>query len=134
MGPTRPPFLGQLELAVMNHLWAHGEGDAKDVHRVIGRRRQITLNTIGSTLKRLFEKRLLQRNKISHAHIYSPRLSRAQFHQQVLQDVVNTVMDGESDAMLAAFVGLAEQIGSEQLEQLEELVAERLQDREKGGS
>jgi predicted transcriptional regulator len=134
MGATRPPFLGELELAVMDHLWTHESGDAKDVHRAIGRRRRITLNTIGSTLKRLFEKGLLLRDKVSHAHVYSPRMSRTEFHQSVLQEVVDTVMDGEANAMLAAFVGLAEQVGSGQLEQLEELVAERLRARKDGDS
>lgn len=132
MSPTHPPFLGALELAVMNHLWAGGEGHAKEVHRAIGRRRRITLNTIGSTLKRLFEKGLLQRDKVSHAHVYSARVSRTEFHQSVLQDVLASVMDGESGAMLAAFVAVAEQVGPRQLERLEGLVAKRLRDRKKG--
>lgn len=126
MRPSRPPFLGELELAVMDHLWTTGQGDAKSVHRAIGRRRRITLNTIQSTLKRLFQKRLLDRNKVSHAHVYSSSMSREEFHQQVLQEVVATVMDGESEAMLAAFVGVAETVGPEQLQRLERLVTERL--------
>ena len=28
-GPVRPPLLGDLESAVMNHLWAGGDGEAK---------------------------------------------------------------------------------------------------------
>lgn len=134
MRPARPPFLGDLELAVMDHLWAKGEGDAKSVHRAIGRRRRITLNTIQSTLKRLYGKGLLDRDKVSHAHIYSPSTSREQFHQHVLQEVVKTVMDGEADAMLAAFVNVAESVGPEQLEELERLIADRLRDRSSGGS
>ena len=129
MNPARPPFLGDLELAVMDHLWSSGGKDAKAVHRTVGRGRHITLNTIQSTLKRLFEKGLLQRKKESHAHIYSPRVTRAEFHRNALQEVVDTIMGGESDAMLLAFIGVAEQVGLKQLEQLEQLVAERLEDR-----
>ena len=127
MNAARPPFLGDLELAVMDHLWSSGGQDAKQVHRAVGRGRRITLNTIQSTLKRLFEKGLLDRQKVSHAHVYSPVLSRADFHRGALQEVVERLMGGRSEAMLSAFIGVAEQVGPEQLERLEKLVAERLQ-------
>ncbi len=132
MRPLGPPFLGDLELAVMNHLWSKGSQDARAVHQAVGRSRRITLSTIQSTLKRLFEKDLLQRDKVSHAHVYDPRISRSEFHQLILQEVVKTVMGGESDAMLAAFIGVAEDVGPKQLEQLEALVAERLRSRKRG--
>jgi predicted transcriptional regulator len=131
MKPARPLFLGDLELAVMDHLWSHGGKDAKAVHDLVGRGRRITLNTIQSTLKRLFEKGLLEREKVSHAHVYTPRVSRAEFHRDALQNVVQSVMGGESAAMLSAFVGVAERVGPEQLEQLEQLIADRLRDRRK---
>jgi predicted transcriptional regulator len=75
----RTPMLGELETAVMNHLWADGDGEAKAVHRALGKRRGITLNTIQSTLKRLFEKNLLVREKVSHAHVYRPSMTRTEF-------------------------------------------------------
>jgi predicted transcriptional regulator len=46
------PLLGELELAVLERLWAEGTAEAKDVHRVIGEPRGITLSTIQSTLER----------------------------------------------------------------------------------
>lgn len=117
----------------MDHLWSSPEHlDAKSVHHTLGRPRRITLNTIQSTLKRLFEKGLLERDKVSHAHLYFPSLTRADFHRQVLKDVVETVMHGEADAMLAAFVGVAESVGPEQLEQLELLVARRIKSCKQG--
>ena len=41
--------------------------------------RRITLNTVQSTLRRLFDKQLLRREKVSHAHIYSPRLTQPEW-------------------------------------------------------
>jgi predicted transcriptional regulator len=128
MSPARPPFLGDLELAVMDHLWSRGGQDAKQVHRAVGRGRRITLNTIQSTLKRLYEKGLLEREKISHAHVYTPCVTRGDFHRGALQDVVERLMGGKSDAMLSAFIGVTEQVGPDQLQQLEKLVAARLRD------
>ena len=125
---NRPPYLGDLELTVLMHLWSEGSGDAKAVHRVVGWPREITLNTIQSTLKRLNEKDLLSREKVSHAYVYAPRVSREDFHRRVLREVMEVVMNGEPDSMLAAFVDLTERAGHEHLERLERMVEARLKD------
>jgi len=124
-------LLGDLERAVMEHLWSSGEGgDAKTVHGAIGRRRGITLNTVQSTLKRLHVKGLLRRRKQSHAYVYEPAADRETFGREVLGDVVGELLDGRADAMVSAFVDLTERAGEKQLERLEALVASRLRDRE----
>jgi len=109
----------------MNHLWAGGDGDAKAVHSALGKRRGITLNTVQSTLKRLFEKGLLLRDKVSHAHIYRARLGRQDFHRGLVDELVGNLMQGQADAVVSAFVDLTERAGPEHLARLEALVAER---------
>ena len=109
----------------MNQLWTSGEGAAKEVHAALGKRRGITLNTIQSTLKRLFEKRLLERDKVSHAHIYRARMSREEFHRGLLGELVGDLMHGQADAVVAAFVDLTGRAGPEHLACLEAMVAER---------
>lgn len=122
-------FLGDLERAVMVHLWSTGPADAKAVHRAIGRERGITHNTVQSTLKRLQEKGILHRYKVRHAYIYEPRSDRRTFEREVLGDVICEFVDGKTDDMISAFVDLAEREGEEQLERLEALVAGRLNNR-----
>lgn len=124
-GPVRAPLLGELETTVMEFLWAGGEGEAKAVHAALGRPRGITLNTIGSTLKRLYEKGLLARDKVSHAHVYRPAIGKQEFQRGALKQLVGAVVGGEADAMVSAFVDLAERAGPKHLERLEKLVAER---------
>ncbi len=131
-GPFRPPLLGELETAVMNHLWSGGDGEAKEVHAALGKRRGITLNTIQSTLKRLFEKALLERDKVSHAHVYRARVSREDFHRGLLGDLVGELMHGQADAVVSAFVDLTERAGPQHLARLEALVAERRRKLERG--
>lgn len=128
-GPVRPPLLGELETAVMERLWLDGEGDAKSLHAVLGRRRGITLNTVQSTVKRLFEKGLLARDKVSHAHVYRPRVSREEFHRDVIANVGEHLLRAEGDALLSAFVDVADRAGNGALERMEHLVAERLRER-----
>src|SRR5688572_12836310 len=115
----------------MQHLWLDGEGDAKTVHRALGKRRGITVNTIQSTLKRLYEKGLLRRDKVSHAHIYRPLVSQEEFRRGQLDQLVHELLRGEAAAMVSAFVELTERAGPQHLERLEALVAERRLARER---
>ena len=124
-GPIRPPWLGELETAVMDYLWTGGDGEAKAVHQALGKRRGITVNTVQSTLKRLYEKALLSRDKVSHAHVYRPRVSREEFQRGLLDQLVTELMGGEASAMVSAFVDLTERAGPEHLARLEAMVAER---------
>ena len=112
----------------MEFLWRRGQGDVRAAFEAVGARRKITSNTVQSTLKRLYEKGLALRTKVSHAYVYSPACTRAEFHAQVLDQVVGGLMAGQPDAVLAAFVDLAEAAGPEQLERLEALVSARVRD------
>lgn len=126
---SRSTNLGELESAVMEHCWTAGESDAKSVHRAIGEPRRITLNTIQSTMKRLYAKGLLVRRKVSHAHVYAPRVSREEFQRDVLGEIATRLSHSQPGGMLAAFVDLADRAGPDTLERLERLVAERLRAR-----
>lgn len=119
------PLLGELERSVLELLWRDGSGDAKGVHAALGGKRGIGLNTIQSTLKRLYEKDLLVREKVSHAHVYAPRSSRAEFHRAKLDAIVKQAGRGDASALVSAFVDFAERAGDEHLAELERLVAER---------
>lgn len=117
--------LGELEKAVLEHLWSVGEAHAKAVHGAIGIQRGITLNTIQSTLERLHDKGLLRREKVSHAYVYAPKLQREQLVGRIIEDVMTAYTDGKSQPMLSAFVDFAVRVDEKNLERLERLIAAR---------
>lgn len=117
--------LGDLETAVLQHLWAVGPLDVKGVHRAVGTARGITLNTVQSTLERLFRKELLERDKVSHAYVYRPVVTREELSTRVIGQVADQLAGGEPSVMLSAFVSVAEREGDDALAQLEALIAER---------
>jgi predicted transcriptional regulator len=119
------PYLGALEIAVLDALWRAGGRDAKSVHREVGVRRGISLNTVQSTLERLFRKGLLAREKVSHAFLYTPALERRELMVRLIGDLVETLSAGRSEPMLAAFVDLAARVDEDNLARLEHLLAER---------
>ena len=119
------PYLGELELAILEELWRQGPLDAKATHRIVGTRRGISLNTVQSTLERLFRKQLLGRNKVSHAYVYAPAIQREELMERLIEEVVETFSNGRSESMLMAFVDLAAKDEDENLSRLERLIAER---------
>jgi predicted transcriptional regulator len=121
------PLLGELEAAVMERLWDAGECDVKAMHRAIGVRRHITVNTVQSTMERLYRKGLLGRTKVSHAYVYRPEISREAYGAQLVEDVLGQVMRGDREPLLAAFVDLAARAGKDELDRLERLIADRRQ-------
>jgi predicted transcriptional regulator len=124
--------LGELETAVLEHVWDVGQADVKAAHQAIGTRRGITLNTVQSTMERLWRKGLLDRIKESHAYVYSARVTREELGGRIIRDVVSGILAGSTEPMLSAFVDLAARAGEEDLRRLEELVAKRLAEREAG--
>ena len=124
MPPARPALLGDLERTVMDHLWSGGPQDVKACHVAVGRRRRITLNTVQSTMERLYRKGLLRREKVSHAYVYEAALSREAFGAQLASEVVASVVGSAAEAsVLAAFVDVAERVGEDGLARMEQLIA-----------
>jgi predicted transcriptional regulator len=116
------PVLGELESAVLEFLWDHGTSEAKDVHRELGEPRAITLSTIQSTLERLHRKRLLMRERVSHAYRYAPTLSRTEFRARAMAEAAGDLRAAESAGVLAAFVDLVARTDKDTLQALAKLV------------
>lgn len=126
--------LGDLEVASLEEIWAHGSHDARQLHSRIGERRGISLQTVQSTLERLYKKRVLQREKVSHAYVYSPRLSREEVMAKLVSDTLSRFGENRTDGLLAAFSGLTESADETVLATLEALIAERKARRPEGGN
>ena len=115
--------LGELEMAVLEHLWGRGSGDTHEVHAAIGKKRKITYNTVQSTLKRLHEKELLSRTKVSHAFVYAPRLSREEYGRLELKRVVETFFDGSVEQAVAGLLQSPDvELNEDELDRLGQMI------------
>ena len=123
------PQLGDLEVAVLEHLWDAGEADVLQTHAAVGKKRGITPNTVGSALERLFKKRLVRRHKVSHAFRYTPVLGRDEYAARRVLEAAGGLGALSSAGLLSAFVDLVADVDEEALERLEALIVERRQDR-----
>lgn len=128
--PSSIPALGDLEVAVLEHVWVHGATSAKDAHAVIGEVRGISLNTVQSTLERLFRKQLLTRTKTGHAYRYSATVPREQLLARLIHDVIGR-FGADTSLSLAAFVEAAETLDEDALVALESELKQRRKRRPK---
>jgi len=123
------PRLGELELAVLEHLWSCRESDVLEAHAQVGTSRGISVNTVGSALERLHKKDLATREKVSHAYRYRPALTREEFQAKRLLEAAGDVSNLSKDGILAAFVDLVADADESALEELERLVRSRRKER-----
>jgi predicted transcriptional regulator len=115
--------IGELELAVLEHLWGVDEADVSMTHAAIGAARGITTNTVGSALERLHRKGLVAREKISHAYRYRSALSREEFAAKRMLDAAAGQRTLTDAGLLAAFVDLVADEDEASLDRLELLIA-----------
>lgn len=114
--------LGELEVAVCNALWDVGEADVRTLHELVGLPRGISSNTIQSAMERLYRKGVLRRTKVSHAYVYAPAMSRAEFATGVIDGVAKALGNVGTRPLLAAFVDHAEKVAPETLDELEAML------------
>ena len=114
--------LGELEKLVLNYFWSVDAADAKQVHTYFEKQRGGSLNTIQSTLDRLYKKGLLKRKKESHAYRYRAANQRKAFIGQLIKDVTQEFADDDEDSLLAAFVSLSAEMDEQQLDKLDKII------------
>lgn len=118
-------LLGELEKQVLQYLWYTDQADAKQVHAHFKKRRGGSLNTIQSTLDRLFKKGLLLREKHGHAFQYMAAIERQAFIGQLIMDVTSDFSTDDKNPLLAAFTSMSSAFNEDQLDELEQLIDAR---------
>jgi predicted transcriptional regulator len=118
--------LGEVEREVLETLWTDGPQNPASVHERVGAPRGISVNTVSSALKRLFEKQLLGREKVSHAYVYQAVVTRAELQRDLIGALASQFDEPGDFGFLAAFVDLAESHGEDTLRELEQMIAARL--------
>ena len=76
MPPSNMTHLGELERAVMEHLWAHGSAGGcpltvREVHKTVGAQRDLAYTTVMTVLDRLAKKQLVTQERDGRAYRYS---------------------------------------------------------------
>ena len=127
-------ILGELEKRVLQYLWEATEADAKQTHAALTKRRGGTLNTIQSTLDRLFKKDLLTRQKQGHAYYYRAKVGGEELIAQLIQNVTSDFIGEGEDHLIAAFSSFSAGLDDDKLSQFEKLIQQQRQLRSQADS
>jgi predicted transcriptional regulator len=119
--------LGELEKQVLEYLWKTQPVDAKQVYGYFEKNRGGSLNTIQSTLERLFKKDLLGRVKNRHAYQYYPKVERHELIGQLIKNITNDFVSEDENSVVAAFSSISEDLDEQQLDKLEAMIDQQRQ-------
>lgn len=117
--------LGELEKLILQYLWQHQSADVKQVHAHFEKLRGGSLNTIQSTLDRLYKKGLLSRHKVGHAFHYQAKVERHELIGQLIKSVTNDFVSEDDNSLVTAFSSISKEFNQEQLLKLETLIEQQ---------
>ncbi len=89
--------LGELERAVMDHLWAAGEPlTVRQVHEALCTERDLAYTTVMTVLQRLARKNLVSQIRDDRAHQYAPVHGRDELVAGLMVDALDQASDSGS--------------------------------------
>lgn len=116
--------LGDLERAVMDHLWSSGEPlTVRQVHETLCVERELAYTTVMTVLQRLARKNLVAQIRDDRAHRYAAAFGRDELVAGLMVDALHQAADsGDRQAALVHFVERVDADDAEALRRaLEEL-------------
>ena len=90
-GEALDKLLGGLERDIMETMWSSGPSTVRDVLIALNQRRtpqrQLVYTTVMTVMTRLVEKRLLGRERVGKAHVYTAAVSQEEFLTRTSQQI-----------------------------------------------
>lgn len=123
--------LFELEAAVMEAVWTKAlcSFSVSEVQQELGRTREIAYTTVMTTLARLHDKGLLNRQREGKRYLYSSLLSRQEFLEATAREVLDRSID--EPTALALLAEKVSEASASELDDLEALIQRRRKELEK---
>jgi predicted transcriptional regulator len=124
--------LGQAEWEILRYVAEKHPVSVGDVAQHLAESKGLARTTVLTVMERLRAKGFLMRRKQEGVYRYSPKKSIAELNQGLVQNFVDTMLDGMLSPFFAYLSG-SRKVSDEQLEELKKLVSELESKREEGG-
>lgn len=115
-------ILGDLETDVMEIVWKKDKITVRDVYEILRAERQIAYTTVMTIMGRLAGKGILLKDTLGNTHIYRPALSKKEFTQYVINEVLDGLFEDFTEPALNHFVDRLSKENNEKLNQLEDII------------
>lgn len=116
--------LGSLESDVMDIIWRKDcEVCVRDIFEDLASRREIAYTTVMTIMGRLSDKKILNKRKEGNVSFFVPAMTRDEFTQNVVGNVVDSLLEDFADVTLSHFLTRVKRDDRETIEKLEQLLA-----------
>lgn len=123
--PTDKGILTEVELELMTILWSLGEGSVRDVLAMLPKNRELAYTSVSTILRILEKKNILQTRKQGKGHIYSPLITKEEYEQKSLHNLVEKVFLGSPSVLMRRLIE-DKSMSKQELKELKELLNNRL--------
>ena len=131
----RPKNLGEVEQAVLEHVWAHGPCSAEACREALAATRPMKESTIRTVLRRLEEKGYVSHTIEGRTFIFSASQDRQNVAVRAVKSIIDRFCGGSAEELVIGMVDHAV-LDRKQLERLTRRIAEQKksqkQERSKG--
>ncbi len=110
--------LGELETAVMEVLWQHGQLSGREVYDKVAVKREIALTTVLTILNRLSKKGLVRKEPGEKVFLFRPTLSREQWQTAVSRDLLLQALSFSPQTVLSTFADILTSLPAEEFSEL----------------
>ncbi len=115
--------LGNLESDIMEVIWRKDcEVCVRDVFEELASRREIAYTTVMTIMGRLADKKLLKKRKQGNTSYFVSAMTREEFDENVVVNVVDSLLEDFADVTMAHFISRVGKKDREAITKLEKLL------------
>ncbi len=118
---------GELESFILQEIKKRKKASVKDIHLLL--KDSVAYTTIMTVMNRLFEKRILKREKSSRSYIYW--LSDSNYFYRFLDRIKKKIFSGNSIEMISYLLQNDSKITEEELKKIDELIQKMKKEKDK---
>ena len=124
MTQSRLHRLGDLQLGIMQILWARGEATVAEVHKDLAGGRELAYTTVATMLRKMEARGLVGHRSEARSFVYRARVAEDAVSRGMADHLLDRLFEGSLAEMVAHLLSTRE-VSREELSKLERLIAER---------
>lgn len=118
--------LTSAEAEIMRVVWDMGKPvTVRDVYETLREQKRIAYTTVMSIMNKLARKGFLTQDKSATAYVYSAVMSDEEVAGSIMESIVDKVLAGASEPMIARLLGSRKKISPQQQKKIEEILKKK---------
>ena len=116
--------LGDLQLRIMQLLWAHREATVSAIHSALQDRHELAYTTVATMLRKMEVRGLVRHRAEGRTFVYQPAVPEETVTRSMADHLVDRLFEGSLTDVVSHLLSTRE-VSRDELTELERLIAER---------